>query len=218
MLKVLNYKEDVFLLIVLLSTFFGSTMASTNGETDQVSVKERSRGRIFMLNRPKQLNALSAVMSDIIEHRQKLLIRAIGAWIAGKKESYPFCSWLSSLPCSCVSIERVSSEKKDDWIPSTIQSLPENFFEIEGGLQGIGECLISEFRMVCHVMLGGRKVRIQGCRAILLDKDRNPKWEPSKLESISDEMVNRYLSKLDVVGWEDLKVPVSSKLPAYAIA
>ncbi|KAG6434514.1 hypothetical protein SASPL_106151 [Salvia splendens] len=461
-------------------------MASTNGETDQeceiftnfhsVLVEEMSCGRIFMLNRPKHLNALSAVtvclrliilcsvkllvdcmnvlivvdpqlfqilsaiilvscdQSDIIERCQKLLIRAIGAWIAGnwcKKESYPFCSWLSSLLCSCIcfwdclkhvsrllelflacaedssvkfiivngkgrafcaggdvaavvndinqgswksganyfrkeytvnyviatyskpqvsilngivmgggagvsvhgrfriatekshldysfllcpkqlwdffqilvlptfcqdfldffgeyvgltgtrldgaemlacglathfesekkhllkadsgdplvistldvinksfsrrtvediiaALEKASSEKKDDWIPSTIQSLKKaspmslniSLRSIrEGRLQGIGECLLPEFRMVCHVMLGEvSKDFVEGCRAILLDKDRNPKWSPSKLEAISDEMVDCYFSKLDEVGWEDLKLPVSSMLPAYAIA
>ncbi|KAL1546561.1 3-hydroxyisobutyryl-CoA hydrolase 1 [Salvia divinorum] len=125
-------------------------------------------------------------------------------------------------------LERVSAEKKDDWISSTIQSLKKaspmslkiSLRSIrEGRVQGIGECLVREFRMVCHVILGEfSKDFVEGCRAILFDKDRNPKWAPSKLESISDEMVDRYFSKLDEVGWEDLKLPVNSKLPAYAIA
>ncbi|KAL6556379.1 hypothetical protein OROGR_005667 [Orobanche gracilis] len=90
----------------------------------------------------------------------------------------------------------------------------------EGRLQGIGKCLVREFRMVCHVMRGEiSKDFFEGCRAILIDKDRNPKWEPSKIESISDEMVDRYFSKVDDAGgWEDLKLAVSSNLPAYAIA
>ncbi|KAI3449002.1 hypothetical protein Pfo_005667 [Paulownia fortunei] len=115
-----------------------------------------------------------------------------------------------------VTLEREAAEKKDDWISSTIQSLKKAspmslkiFLRSirEGRLQGIGKCLVREFRMVCH-----------GCRAILLDKDRNPKWEPSKVESISDEMVDRYFSKVNDDDWEDLKLPVRSDLPAYAIA
>lgn len=43
-------------------------------------------------------------------------------------------------------------------------------------------------------------------------------WAPSKLESISEEMVDRYFSKVDDAEWEDLKLPVNSRLPAYAIA
>ncbi|KAL1540043.1 3-hydroxyisobutyryl-CoA hydrolase 1 [Salvia divinorum] len=125
-------------------------------------------------------------------------------------------------------LERVSADKKDDWISSTIQSLKKaspmslkiSLRSIrEGRLQGIGKCLVREFRMVCHVMLGEvSKDFVEGCRAILLDKDRNPKWAPSKLESISDEMVDRYFSKVDDADWEDLKLPVSSRLPAYAMA
>ncbi|KAG6402773.1 hypothetical protein SASPL_134985 [Salvia splendens] len=125
-------------------------------------------------------------------------------------------------------LERVSADKKDDWISSTIQSLKKaspmslkiSLRSIrEGRLQGIGKCLVREFRMVCHVMLGEvSKDFVEGCRAILVDKDRNPKWAPSKLESISDKMVDRYFSKVDDADWEDLKLPVNFRLPAYAIA
>ncbi|KAI3449000.1 hypothetical protein Pfo_005665 [Paulownia fortunei] len=125
-------------------------------------------------------------------------------------------------------LEREAAEKKDDWISSTIQSLKKaspmslkiSLRSIrEGRLQGIGKCLVREFRMVCHVMQGEiSKDFIEGCRAILLDKDRNPKWEPSKVELISDKMVDRYFSKVNDDDWEDLKLSVRSNLPAYAIA
>ncbi|KAL6501687.1 3-hydroxyisobutyryl-CoA hydrolase 1 [Orobanche gracilis] len=126
-------------------------------------------------------------------------------------------------------LEREASEKNDDWISSVIQALKQaspTSLKIslrsirEGRLQGIGKCLVREFRMVCHVMRGEiSKDFVEGCRAILIDKDRNPKWEPSKIESISDEMVDRYFSKVDDAGgWDDLKLAVSSNLPAYAIA
>ncbi|OVA01284.1 Crotonase superfamily [Macleaya cordata] len=115
----------------------------------------------------------------------------------------------------------------------------------EGRLQGVGQCLIREYRMCCHVLrkevskdffevsgidfviflsnsffenYSKGKLQMQGCRAILLDKDRNPKWEPSRLELISDKMVDQYFSKVDDEDWEDLVLPVRSKLPAYAIA
>ncbi|XP_056173551.1 3-hydroxyisobutyryl-CoA hydrolase 1-like isoform X6 [Syzygium oleosum] len=77
----------------------------------------------------------------------------------------------------------------------------------EGRLQGIGQCLVREYRMVCH-----------GCRALLLDKDKNPKWEPPRLELVSEKMVDKYFSKVDDEDWEDLKLPARSNLPASAIA
>ncbi|KAL8542821.1 hypothetical protein ACS0TY_003635 [Phlomoides rotata] len=126
-------------------------------------------------------------------------------------------------------IVALAAEKKDDWISSTIQSLKTSSptsLKIslrsirEGRLQGIGKCLVREFRMVCHMMRGDiSKDFVEGCRAILFDKDKNPKWEPSKLESISGEMVECYFSKVkDDDDWEDLKLPVRPNLATYGIA
>ncbi|KAL3615448.1 3-hydroxyisobutyryl-CoA hydrolase 1 [Castilleja foliolosa] len=122
-----------------------------------------------------------------------------------------------------VALER---EADDEWISFVIQSLKKaspTSLKIslrsirEGRLQGIGKCLVREFRMVCHVLRGEiSKDFVEGCRAILIDKDKNPKWVPSKIESVSVEMVDHYFSKIDE--YDDLKLPVSSNLPAYAIA
>lgn len=89
----------------------------------------------------------------------------------------------------------------------------------EGRLQGVGSCLVREYRMVCHVLRGEfSKDFFEGCRALLIDKDKNPKWEPSRLELIRDDDVDRYFSKIDDEDWEDLKLPPRSNLPPYAIA
>ncbi|GFP93892.1 3-hydroxyisobutyryl-coa hydrolase 1 [Phtheirospermum japonicum] len=125
-------------------------------------------------------------------------------------------------------VEREAADMTDDWISFTIHSLKRvspmslkiSLRSIrEGRLEGIGKCLFREFRMLSHAMRGDIcKDFVEGCRAILLDKDKNPKWEPSKIESISDEMVDRYFSKIDDYEWEDLELTVRSNLPAYAIA
>ncbi|KAL3537169.1 hypothetical protein ACH5RR_000535 [Cinchona calisaya] len=125
-------------------------------------------------------------------------------------------------------LEAEAAKSKDEWISSTIQSLKKaspTSLKIslrsirEGRLQGVGKCLIREYRMVCHVMRGEMsKDFFEGCRAILLDKDRNPKWQPSKLELVSDDMVDRYFSKVDDEDWEDLELPPRSNLPQHAIA
>ncbi|KAJ0260078.1 hypothetical protein HA466_0063330 [Hirschfeldia incana] len=58
-----------------------------------------------------------------------------------------------------------------------------------------------------------------GCRAILIDKDRNPKWEPRRLDDMKDSMVEQYFKRVeDEDGWEDLKLPPRKHLPASAIA
>ncbi|XP_058225056.1 3-hydroxyisobutyryl-CoA hydrolase 1-like isoform X1 [Rhododendron vialii] len=127
-----------------------------------------------------------------------------------------------------LALEREAVNTNNGWISSTIKSLKAaspTSLKItlrsirEGRHQGVGQCLISEYRMVCHVMQGKvSKDFMEGCRAILLDKDKNPKWEPSKLELVSDEMVNRYFSKVDEEHVADLKLPTRSNLPAHAIA
>ncbi|KAI8545587.1 hypothetical protein RHMOL_Rhmol07G0051000 [Rhododendron molle] len=127
-----------------------------------------------------------------------------------------------------LALEREAVNTNNGWISSTIKSLKAaspTSLKItlrsirEGRHQGVGQCLISEYRMVCHVMQGKvSKDFMEGCRAILLDKDKNPKWEPSKLELVSDEMVNRYFSKVDGEDVADLKLPARSNLPAHAIA
>ncbi|XP_031128268.1 3-hydroxyisobutyryl-CoA hydrolase 1-like [Ipomoea triloba] len=126
-----------------------------------------------------------------------------------------------------VALETEAANNKDDWISSAIQSLKKasptslriSLRSIRAGrLQGIGTCLIREFRMACHVLKGEfSKDFVEGCRAILLDKDRKPKWEPSKLELVTDDMVNHYFSKLNDEDWKDLQLPGRPSLP-YAIA
>ncbi|RWR80603.1 3-hydroxyisobutyryl-CoA hydrolase 1 isoform X1 [Cinnamomum micranthum f. kanehirae] len=119
------------------------------------------------------------------------------------------------------SLEQEAVDGADVWITETIQSLEKaspiglkltlRSFR-EGRLQTIEQCFIREYRMFCHAMK--RDVSndfYEGCRAMLIDKDKNPKWEPSKLELISDEMVDRYFSKIDGEGWVDLKLPVRYK-------
>ncbi|XWS65724.1 hypothetical protein CRYUN_Cryun05aG0138200 [Craigia yunnanensis] len=127
-------------------------------------------------------------------------------------------------------LEREVVHRMDGWISATIQTLKKaspTSLKIslrsirEGRLQGVGQCLVREYRMVCHVMRGEvSKDFFEGCRAILLDKDKNPKWEPSKLELIADSTVHCYFSKVNDEEWEDLKLPTRSKfnLSPYAIA
>ncbi|CAN6562401.1 unnamed protein product [Malus baccata var. baccata] len=125
-------------------------------------------------------------------------------------------------------LDEEANNRADDWLTSTVQALTKaspmslkiSLRSIrEGRLQGVGQCLVREYRMVSHVVKGEvSKDFREGCRALLLDKDKNPKWEPSKLELVTEHMVERYFSKLDDEGWEDLKLPARSNLPVTAIA
>jgi enoyl-CoA hydratase/carnithine racemase len=59
-----------------------------------------------------------------------------------------------------------------------------------GGLRTIEECFQMESRMSSQFM---RELDFyEGVRAILVDKDRNPKWNPSSLIEISEDRVQKF--------------------------
>ncbi|EXB70675.1 3-hydroxyisobutyryl-CoA hydrolase 1 [Morus notabilis] len=168
-----------------------------------------------------------AIVSEIIDkYSQKPHLKAKSAHL--RLDVIDKCFSRRTVEDIISSLEREAANRRDDWISATIQTLKKaspmslkiSLRSIrEGRLQGVGQCLVREYRMVCHVLQGEvSKDFVEGCRAILVDKDRNPKWEPSKLEYISDRMVDRYFSKVDDEDWEELKLPARSYLPGYAIS
>jgi enoyl-CoA hydratase len=56
----------------------------------------------------------------------------------------------------------------------------------------IEDALITEYRMVCEIRNGFDF--FEGVRAQLIDKDRNPKWQPAHFEGVSDADVARHLA------------------------
>ncbi|KAJ8438475.1 hypothetical protein Cgig2_008962 [Carnegiea gigantea] len=126
------------------------------------------------------------------------------------------------------SLEIEAAKKNDDWISLAIQSLKKaspTSLKItlrsirDGRLQGIDQCLVREYRMICHVIRGDISRDIfEGVRAMLIDKDKNPKWEPSQLDLVTDSMVDGYFSRVDDKGWEDLKLPSRTNYPPSTLA
>uniref|UniRef100_M4FFV1 3-hydroxyisobutyryl-CoA hydrolase n=1 Tax=Brassica campestris TaxID=3711 RepID=M4FFV1_BRACM len=112
-------------------------------------------------------------------------------------------------------LEIEATHKPDDWISATIGALKKaspaslkiTLRSIrEGRVQGVGQCLIRENRMVSHVMKGD------------ISKDF-VEWEPRRLEDMKDIMVEQYFKRVEEEdGWEDLKLPPRKHLPASAIA
>uniref|UniRef100_A0A6N2KD46 3-hydroxyisobutyryl-CoA hydrolase n=1 Tax=Salix viminalis TaxID=40686 RepID=A0A6N2KD46_SALVM len=138
------------------------------------------------------------------------------------------CFSLRTVEAILSALDKEAVNMKEDWFSAAVQSLKKaspTSLKIslksirEGRLQGVGQCLVREYRMVCHVMQGKlSKDFFEGCRAILLDKDKNPKWEPSQLDLVSDTVVEEYFSKVDDEEWEELKLPARFNLPGHAIA
>jgi enoyl-CoA hydratase len=56
------------------------------------------------------------------------------------------------------------------------------------------ECMRTEFRIVSRVMQGHDFY--EGVRAVIIDKDQSPRWEPAALEAVTAAEVERYFAPL----------------------
>ncbi|CAJ1952385.1 unnamed protein product [Sphenostylis stenocarpa] len=102
---------------------------------------------------------------------------------------------------------------------STITALIETFsekanvkedstFRRRGRVQKFEECLYRDYNIACHFFRGTFGYDFyEGSRAKLFHKDNKPKWEPSKLELVDEEMVDEYFSNLNDEEWEFLRFP-----------
>ncbi|KAL1506405.1 hypothetical protein ABEB36_005775 [Hypothenemus hampei] len=67
--------------------------------------------------------------------------------------------------------------------------------ELELGEQlNLNACLQMEYRMAVNC-IDGHDFK-EGVRALLIDKDQNPKWNPPDLKGVTEEIVNKYFEKL----------------------
>ncbi|XP_034705164.1 3-hydroxyisobutyryl-CoA hydrolase 1-like [Vitis riparia] len=83
----------------------------------------------------------------------------------------------------------------------------------EGRTKELKDCLIQDYTIACHVFQRSFNPDfIEGSRAKLFEKRKQPKWEPSKLELVSDEFVDQYFEKVDDDDWEYLQLPPRANL------
>lgn len=74
-------------------------------------------------------------------------------------------------------------------------SLKLTFEELKRGKSMIlPECLKMEYRIACRVL--ENKEFYEGVRALLVDKDNKPKWNPAKLEDVKDADIQAYFQPL----------------------
>ncbi len=71
----------------------------------------------------------------------------------------------------------------------------------EGGNLGMDDCMRMEYRIVSRMLTGHDFY--EGIRAAVIDKDRNPQWQPASLDDIVAEEIDRYFASL---GEKELKL------------
>jgi len=64
-----------------------------------------------------------------------------------------------------------------------------------GGSMDFATCMRTEFRIVSRVIHGHDFY--EGVRAVIVDKDNKPRWQPRTLADVSDAEVERYFAVLD---------------------
>lgn len=56
-------------------------------------------------------------------------------------------------------------------------------------------CMQQEFRLVCRFLQGHDF--LEGVRALIIDKDQNPKWQPSMLKEVKEADIENYFAPLE---------------------
>lgn len=54
------------------------------------------------------------------------------------------------------------------------------------------ECLNMEYRIMIKLIRNKKSDFHEGVRALLIDKDKKPKWHPNTIEDVPDDMINQY--------------------------
>ncbi|XP_033321366.2 3-hydroxyisobutyryl-CoA hydrolase isoform X2 [Megalopta genalis] len=91
-------------------------------------------------------------------------------------------------------------EDKSEWAEKTIQTLlkmsPTSLKVAllamkKGSTLNLAECLKMEYRLACNLTICKTTDFYEGVRAVVIDKDQNPKWKPKDLSDVSDAYVNK---------------------------
>ncbi len=104
------------------------------------------------------------------------------------------------------SIEEIFSalqQQKTPWCDKTLEilhtksptSLKVTLKQLRNGKQlNFDECLKMEYRLVTRFLKGHDFY--EGVRALIIDKDKNPKWQPSQLSEVTQQDVDAYFMPL----------------------
>jgi enoyl-CoA hydratase len=97
-------------------------------------------------------------------------------------------------------IERLQ-EKRTPWADETLTalkaksptSLKVTLLQLRKGFQlNLTECLAMEYTMVSHFL--HEHDFYEGIRAMLVDKDKNPQWQPAELEDVNEQRIKAYFN------------------------
>jgi enoyl-CoA hydratase len=65
----------------------------------------------------------------------------------------------------------------------------------EGSLLDFDACMHMEYRLACRFLQGHDFM--EGIRAVIIDKDQTPSWDPRRLEDIYKSQLESYFAPLE---------------------
>ncbi|WCJ24270.1 3-hydroxyisobutyryl-CoA hydrolase mitochondrial [Euphorbia peplus] len=209
-----------------LPGYFGEFLGLTGTRLDGAEMLDCGLATHFVFSKDLALleNALEKLKSQDMTAINQILIKF--AQKPQTKESSSFkrleiinkCFSKDTVEEILLSLEQEAKNKPDIWIRRAIKSIKlgsPTSLKItlrsirEGRMQDLDQCLTREYTICCNIARGIVSTDFyEGARAMLFDKDKNPKWEPSRLELVSSNMVDSCFSAIDEDDWKFLKLPV----------
>ena len=186
-----------------IGTYFGLTGQPMNGPD---AIFARFADAVVPLEKlPALRAALTAVKPGITSSEIRTLIdgfatsEAAGP-IAGKRESIDRWFAHSRMEDIFADLERDGSE----FARSTLKTLNEKsprgmvvtlrLLRLARTVSSLEECLVREYRAALEVFRSD-DFR-EGIRAAVIDKDRNPRWSPPRVEDVTGEMLAPYFAEI----------------------
>nr|CAD7587765.1 unnamed protein product [Timema genevievae] len=129
------------------------------------------------------------------------LKKEVGSSFGAQLEQIKFCFGANTVEGI---VERLVGEKSE-WAQKTLgrmRTLSPTVLKIikkeldEGANKCLKECLCMEYRLVINMSLNHDHDFNEGVRAMLVDKDRKPRWIPATLEEVTTNMVDRHFKPL----------------------
>lgn len=156
---------------------------------------EELENRLISLNSGKQ----TAIKNAIEEY--SLRVKPDKESILNKLPIIDKCFSKESVEDIITSFQAEASNEGNEWITTVLKGLKRSSpsgLKIalrsirEGRKQTLQECLKKEFRLTINILRSVASGDVyEGIRAISIDKDNAPKWEPPTLEEVSDEKIER---------------------------
>ncbi|GLT39588.1 hypothetical protein SLA2020_137710 [Shorea laevis] len=186
---------------------FACGLATHYSQTESLPLIEEHLGKLIT-DDPSVIETCLEKYSDIAYPEEISALRRI--------ETLDRCFKHDTVEEIIDSLESEASATNDAWCNSTLKRLREasplslkvSLKSIrEGRFQTFDQCLIREYRM----SLQGISMQVsgdfcEGVRARMVDKDLAPKWDPPRLEQVSQDMVDQYFSPLSE-SEPDLELP-----------